>query len=265
MTAYCSLPELKAYLGNFASNDPLEPEFSDTSLQQKLDSHAVKIKSSWNKRFRNISIPSPVGAVATPSWLDLILEKLNLDLTVAEILAIQAIRKFRLGQKQSAIYKAFGFYVWKLFESGHFDPALIATLKENKVFDTTSFLDSDELALAGEAPGLTITNYTKPNLDQTERFCLRESAFLRAIAWNNRFETTVASLSSDQLEIYTTALTSLVAPQVARINLSYDPDAVATEVASSLLDNNPSSIYAGKRQIEALLDGSDYYSIFFPQ
>lgn len=262
MAAYASLAELKAYLGNFVSNDPNEPEFSDSVLQKLLDSQAKTIKRIWGIQYGLGTLPNPTGTKATPNWLDLILELLNLDLVVSGILATQSIKKFNLSVKQSKIYEAFGNWRFTLFETGVLDSAILYYL-DGQTIDTTSFIDSDDTQLTSQTPNLTLTDNTIPSLDQVERFCLRESAFIRAIARIQGFELTKINLTTDQLEAYQDLLVGLVAPQICRINLSYYPQSQITDyVDKSLLDGNPNAIYSAKNMIEKLRQGRNYYSIF---
>lgn len=264
MTAFVSLPELKAYLGNFVSNDPNEPEFDDESLQQKLDDQVVNIEAVWGTNFSGLTLPTPAGTVASGhTWLNLILEMLNLDTVVADILAIQAVRKFRLSKKQADIYQALAAWRWKYFETGALVNAILAVFDNGKVFDTTSFLAGNDRSLASQSPGLTITDYTNPSEDQITRFCLRESAFIRGVANIQGFVTDIADLNSSQLRPYKTILASLVAPQVARINLSYDPNATAMPdyVEKSLLDGNPANCYSATNLVKDLELGRKYYPI----
>lgn len=264
MTAYVSLPELKAYLGNFVSNDPAEPEFSDPSLQQKLDDQVVNIQAVWGKNFDGLTIPTPQGTIESDcTWLDLILEKLNLDVVVADVLSIQGVRKFKLGQKQSAIYQDLGAWVWKYYEYGCLIQAILAVFDDGKVFDTRSFLEPNDLSLSGQSINLTIDNDTKPNLDQTSRFCLRESAFIRAIANIQGFVTNISNLNSVQIRPYQTILGSLVAPQIARIDLSYQPGAIGNPeiLQKSLLDGNPANCYSAVNLIKDLQLTNKYYTI----
>ena len=264
MTAFVSLPELKAYLGNFVSNDPAEPEFSDESLQEKLDDQVTNIEAVWGTNFDGLTLPTPAGTVASGyTWLDLILEMLNLDAVVADILAVQGVRKFRLGQKQAKIYQDLAAWRWKHFETGRLINAILAVFDGGKVFDTTSFLDGDDRSLSSQSPGLTITDYTNPTTNQSTRFCLRESAFIRGVANIQGFVTDIADLNSSQLRPYKTILASLVAPQIARINLSYDPNATAMPdyVEKSLLDGNPANCYSATNLVKELQLGSKYYPV----
>lgn len=264
MTAFVSLPELKAYLGNFVSNDPAEPEFADELLQQKLDDRALDIEAIWKINFKTLTLPTPAGTITnSPTWLNLILEILNLDSVVADILYTQGIRKFRLREKEAKIYQNFAAWRWKYFQVGNLVKAILAVFNKGKVFDTASFLAGDDRSLASQSPGLTITDYTSPSEPQITRFCLRESAFIRGVANIQGFVTDIASLNSSQLRPYKTTLAGLVAPQVARINLSYDPNATAMPeyTERSLLDGNPSSCYSAVNLVRELEVTHKYYPI----
>ncbi|KAF0249321.1 MAG: hypothetical protein FD167_1274 [bacterium] len=264
MPAFVSLPELKAYLGNFVSNDPSEPEFADGELQKKLNAQAKKIKRTWSSLYPEELLPEMEGTKASPTWLDLLLELLNLDYVVAEVLKVQAIRKFGLSQRQSEIYEKLAAYRFELFELGELSPAILSYL-EGRTFDTTPFLQANDRLLSNQTPNLTINEKTKPNLIQTQRFCLRESAFIRAIAANPGFNSTIDDLTDDQLGAYQEILVALVAPQVCRIVLSYEdqPYVQVTEfINKSVLDSNPANIYSAKTLIETLDEGTEYHPVF---
>lgn len=261
MTAYVSLPELKAYLGNFVSNDSSEPEFADEQLQSLLDDKVSDIQATWDNRFDGLTIPTPQGTITSNyNWLNLILELLNLESVVSEILVLQSVRKFRISNRQAQIYQDLANWRWKQFERGFIEKAILAVFDEALVFDTTSFIESDDRRLASQSPGLTITDYTNPNLEQTERFCLRESAFIRAAARCQGFVSTIDDLNAEQLRPYEKTLVALVAPQVARINLSYDPNATAVPEYSqrSLLDGNPANCYSAINLVNDLVLGRKY-------
>ncbi len=264
MTAYASLPELKAYLGNFVSNDSSEPEFADERLQSLLDDKVTDIKAVWDNRFDGLTLPTPAGTIASNyTWLDLILELLNLESVASEILLLQAVRKFRISSRQAEIYQNLANWRWKQFALGFIEKAILAVFDDGLVFDTTPFVESDDRRLASQSPGLTITAYTNPSLDQTERFSLRESAFIRAAALTQGFVTTISDLNAAQLRPYEKTLVALVAPQIARINLSYDPNATAVPEYNqrSLLDGNPANCYSAINLVNKLVIGREYLSL----
>ena len=259
MASHVSLGELKTYLGNFVSNDISEPEFSDITLQKDLDQQALKIKGAW--KYKPTSLPTPTGSKETPTWLDLLLEMLTLDAVAAKILARQGARKFGVKQRQAQIYLEFAKYRFDAFNVGRLTPAILAYIK-GKPIDTTSFLDTDDKLLTSHSINFTVKPSSRPNIDQVTRFCLRESAWIRAIALSRGFETTKSNLSSDQLAAYQLLLTSLVAPQIARINLSYYKDVYDEELGTSLLDTNPANIYSAVKQLNELEKGKNYTPIF---
>lgn len=259
--AYVSLPEFKAYLGNFVDNDPNEPECSDTQLEKLLESHALKIKANLSRLYTGINFPSPNGTVVEPEWIDLFLEDLNIDYPVSSILSVQAIKKFNLSVKQSAIYQNLGNYKFKRLLAESYTPAILGW-HDGYIFDTTSFIDETDVQLTSLTPGLTITENSIPNLDQAKRLCLRASALIRAVAFTNGFDTVITNLNDDQLGLYRDITVSLVAPQIARIALSYHPQAQITDlVESSILDTNPSAIYSGFKMLETLEIGQEYFDL----
>lgn len=214
--SFCSLSQLKNYLGeNFVSNDPGDSTLLDNLLQQKLDDEADEIVNEWNYGIENI----PFTASDPPTWLDLLLQLLNLEPVITSILLDRALVKGDLFKKQKELYEQLANYRKQDFVLGRLNSAILYFLDGNEI-ETTPFV-IDNQKFARDTPGLTITDISNPNNDTATMIATLESCYVRAKAMSpENYVVTINNLNTRQLNKYKEFTVDLVSPQIQRIHLS---------------------------------------------
>jgi len=232
--SYCQLAQLKEYLVNFIP-DNTETSLTDDLLQEKLEDEAEEIFNDWDYGQENI----PTSTSNPPSWLDLLLELLNLEPVLVRIFADRAMLKPDNFKRQQELYKRVAGFRRKEFSLGAFTPAILYFL-EGKPIETQPFFSDNDLdlkLLARDSSGLKLTNDSKPKIEVALRIVSRESTYVRGKAITEGFETTIANLNSRQLRKYREITLNLVAPQIARISLEREYSASVDERINANLEN----------------------------
>lgn len=244
---YCTLARLKEYLVNFIP-DNTETTLTDDLLENRLEDEAQEIFNDWDYGKENI----PTSPSDPATWLDLLLELLNLESVLVKIFADRAALKADSFRRQQELYKKVAGFRKKEFCLGDFTPAIVYYLDGNLIETQPFFTDSelDLRLLAKDVSGLKITEKSKPNIETALRIVARESAYVRGKSIAEGFETAITNLTPRQLRKYREITLNLVSPQIARISLEGE--------YSSLVDEQINM------SIETALNTEfyDYYNIF---
>lgn len=220
MPAFATIEQLKDLLYGFEVDEETSPEVSSSTLQSRLNLEAAKITGEWNllyNRTKKNPPPLPPEDPTKATIINLILELLNLEVVAADILRTKVAAQDFVFYGQAKVFYNIAKQRRQRFASGGLNTAILQYLRGVE-FETTSFIN--EIEIARDTPGFTITEHTQPSISTALRIAARESAWIRALAILNGYKHTIATLSSLQLEGYQSLVLGMAAPQIQRIKFS---------------------------------------------